>query len=103
MLLGPDDVADLHVEVVDDARQVVEHGTVGALNDVVLLARPRDRHLTTNVIGEFAGPFARHHQADDALAALGLEPRAIEGCLRHPLAAVDVGAFLFFGGVALGC
>ena len=40
MLLGADDVADLHVVVIHDIGQVVEARAVGTLNDVVLLRGP---------------------------------------------------------------
>ena len=42
VLLGADDVGDRHLDVVDDARQMVEAGAVGALDDVVGLGGPVD-------------------------------------------------------------
>ena len=41
--IGADHVRDLEVVIVDDARQVIEAGAVGPLDDVVLLVGPVER------------------------------------------------------------
>ena len=102
MLLGPDHVADLHVEVVDYVRQVVGHGAVGALDHGVLFGGPGDGHIAANVVEEAAGAFARHQQLHGSQPALGLEAGAIAPTLRHPLAAINLRPLLLLGQDHLG-
>ena len=65
------------VVVVDDVGQVVDERAVGALDDVVRLLAPRELDGAAHEVAAAAAALARHLQAHDALAALGLEARAV--------------------------
>ena len=52
MLDGPDHVRDLEIVIIDDARQVIEAGAVGPLDDVVLLLVPVELAHAANVVVE---------------------------------------------------
>ena len=82
-------VRNLEVVVVDDVRQVVEAGTVGALNDVVLLLRPIELDVAANQVANDDRAFARNLQTDDALTAFRFETAAVFFRLRHKATAVD--------------
>src|SRR5215471_15184499 len=97
MLLSANYMSDLHVEVIDHAGEVVQHGTIGTLDHMVLLARPFHHHLAANVIVEAARAITSHFEADNAFAALRLEAGAIGGGLSHPASAVRVRASFSFG------
>src|ERR1700722_4144830 len=102
MLLSANDVADLHVEVVYDVRQIVKNSAVGSLNDMVLLGRPLDFHFAANQVLNDARSLARHFETNDSLSTLGLEFRSLGRCLRHPAPAVEERPLLLFRGLALG-
>jgi hypothetical protein len=102
MLLGADDMGDLHRHVIDDAREVIKRRAVGALDDVVLLADPLEFDIAADEIAEDERPIVRHIKADDAFAAFGFETALVGGHVGHPTAAVDERTLFGFGGGTLG-
>ena len=51
MLFGSNDVRNLKIEVVDNAGQMIQAGTIVALDDVILLSGPIELYVATNQIG----------------------------------------------------
>ena len=82
-------VRNLEVVVVDDVRQVVEAGTVGALNDVVLLLRPIEFDVAANQVANDDRTFARNLQTNDALTAFRFKTAAVLFRLGHKATAVN--------------
>src|SRR5262249_15496323 len=97
MLLGANDMRNLHVVVVDNVGKVVKTSAVRALNDMVLLVNPFDNHVAADVIAKAASALARHLKTDDALAALRFELAPLLRRLSHPLPAVKKRTSFFLG------
>ena len=102
MFFGPNDVADLHVVIVDDAGQMIQAGSVGPLDDVILLAGPLDFDPAADQIVDHHAALARHLQSHDRLPILGLEGSLLPVRFGHPAAAVDEVALRALGRLALG-
>src|SRR4051794_17232558 len=79
----------LHVVIVDNRRKVIQTGAVGALDDMILFARPIDADLAANYIVQHELAFARHQQPHHAPPALGLETPRVSVGLRQPFSAVN--------------
>src|SRR5689334_3734749 len=69
---------------------------------MILLADPLELDLATDQVAEDERAVVRHVEADDALAAFGLEASLVGGRVGHPAAAVDKGTFFGFRGGTLG-
>ena len=54
MLLGPDDVRDLEIEIIDHAGQMIEASAVGPLDDVILLAGPVEFNVAADMVVQIA-------------------------------------------------
>ena len=95
VILAADDVADLHVGVVDADREVVERRAVGADDDQVAAERRRvDLDVAADDVVERDDPLP-DAEADDRLAALGLARGAL--LRRQVRAAADVVRWLVGG------
>src|SRR5262249_39078249 len=102
MLLGPNDVRDPHITVIDDVGKVVQTRAIRALDDMVLLMNPFDDHVTANMILEIACAFARHLKPDNPRSPLTFKLCSLGRCFGHPATAVEKRPFLFFRGRAFG-
>jgi hypothetical protein len=102
VLLGADDVGDRHLDVVDDARQVIEAGAVGALDHMVGLRRPLAIDRAAHQIVDAADAVARHLEPHRRGPALGFESCPLGRGLGCPAAARDIGALRRLGLGALG-
>src|SRR6202030_2575965 len=89
MLLGADDVRDFEVKVIDHARQMIEAGAVGPLDDVILLAGPIEFDVAADMIVDDELSLARHLEPHDSLSPFALEPHCVGGGLGHPAATVE--------------
>ena len=82
VFLRADHVRNLEVVIVHHAGEVIQAGTVGPLNDVILLAIPRKLHPPSHSVINDKRAFSRHLQSDDArpsfkrqFLGIGLGPR----------------------------
>jgi hypothetical protein len=73
VLLGADDVGDAEGVVVDDAGQVVQEATVGALDGVVGLLGPLELDISADDVADHQRPLAGDLQLHGGGAPLGLE------------------------------
>ena len=80
---------ELHQLVVDNARQVIEHSPIRALDHLILLSRPLDLHITSDQIREPTSALSRHLQSHHPWTAFRLVGRSLLVVLGHPSAAVD--------------
>jgi hypothetical protein len=101
MFLGPDDVGNRHVVIIHGACQVVQTGTVGTLDDVILLLGPIELHLSTDEVSKPAASFSGHFESYDCAATLRLEPGLVLSACGHPATAVDKPALLGLSDLSL--
>ena len=70
VLLGADDVGDLHLDVVDDAGEVVERRAVGADDHEVADLVGRERDVPLDQVVEHQGPAQGHLEPEGVGASL---------------------------------
>ena len=80
---------------------MVETGTIGALDDVILLPGPLELHLSANQVPESADALSGHLQANHRGSAFGFEPGRLLIGFGHPAPAVDKALTLGLGRFAL--
>ena len=73
VFLGTDDMGDLHEVVVHRAGQMVETAAVRPLDDVILLSRPIEFHLTPDQIDKTTHSLPGHLETHYRRAPCGLE------------------------------
>ena len=88
VFLRADHVCNLEVVIVHHTGEVIQAGTVGPLNDVILLAIPSKLHPPSHGVMNDKRAFSRHLQSDDAGASLGCQFLGVGLGPRCPLPAV---------------
>jgi len=82
---------DLKIVVVDDAGQVVQAGSIGTLNDVVLFVGPFERTIPSNQVVELALTAAGHFQPHHCGPTLGFIGLLLFGRGGHETTIVEEG------------
>ena len=100
VLVGPDDVGDLHLDVVDDAGEVVQRRAVGPDDHEIADLVGRELDVPLDQVVEDQRPARRNLEPQGERAALGLELGGL--VVGERLAAEPVGPLLALGGGLLG-